>query len=309
MSRKIAHLVLVTGLSGAGKSCTLKYLENIGFYWTDNLPLPLIPTFLNHFNSGTREEYAESGSPTARIAIGLHLRDPCCMTSFRSCYQKLLEMAEKVELLFIEANLETLIRRYQETRSRHPLAKDLTVQEAIYLEAQSLEPIRAMADLIIETSKMTVPELKDRLEQLFKDTITTSEKDSDLIIFIRSFGFKYGVNTDADMVLDGRFLPNPHYDPVLRPFTGRDEPIIHFLEKDGEALDFLNRLQTLFDYLLPRYRREKKRYFTIDIGCTGGHHRSVFLVEQLSRRLIQQGFRVLMRHRDINRATPRLENE
>ena len=169
--------------------------------------------------------------------------------------------------------------------------------------AGDLEPVRALADLILDTSKTTVPELKDRLDQLYQDQL-----DANLLIIIRSFGFKFGVNTDADMVLDGRFLPNPFYDPELRPCSGLDEPVVRFLEKDGEALVFLDRLQPLFDYLIPRYRKEKKRYFTIDIGCTGGHHRSVYLVERLARRLQELGFQVLIRHRDLKPVFPLPEN-
>lgn len=308
---RVLHLVLVTGLSGAGKSSTLKYLEDIGFHWTDNLPLPLIPAYLDRFRqeqqeSTLKEPAKDNKRIVTRLAIGVHLRDRHCLTSFHHCCQELSAMLDRMELVFLEANVDTLVSRYRETRRRHPWAQACTVREAISLEMPYLEPIRAMADLIIETSRMTIPQLKEYLDQLFqedrgKELDCTSVNDASLTVFLRSFGFKFGVSTDADMVLDGRFLPNPYYDPALRPFRGCDEPVVHFLEKDGEALDFLNRLQSLFDYLIPRYKREKKRYFTVDIGCTGGHHRSVFLVEQLGKRLSQQGFRVLMRHRDIDR--------
>ncbi|MEO5340000.1 MAG: RNase adapter RapZ [Magnetococcus sp. MYC-9] len=293
----IRHLVLVTGLSGAGKSVALKYLEDMGFHWTDNLPLPLVASYLTHLNGENR--------PNIRVAIGIHLRDPGCLTAFHSYYQELSALANHAELLFLEANDETLINRYQETRRRHPLGQEHTVREAISLEIQSLEPVRAMADLVIDTSRTTIPQLKERLAQLFQEMTCAEFQDAELTIFIRSFGFKFGANTDADMVLDGRFLPNPYYDPALRPFSGRDEPVIRFLEKEGEALAFLDRLQSLFDYLIPRYQKEKKRYFTVDIGCTGGYHRSVFLVEQLTMRLRKQGFVVLMRHRDLHRDPPR----
>ncbi|MBF0460703.1 MAG: RNase adapter RapZ [Magnetococcales bacterium] len=294
---RIRHVVLVTGLSGAGKSVALKYLEDMGFNWTDNLPFPLVSAYLHHLGSEDR--------PNIRVAIGIHLREPGSFASFHRYYQQVAALAEHTELLFLEANPETLINRYQETRRRHPLAQESTVREAITLERQGLEPVRAMADLVIDTSRTTIPQLKDRLDQLFQEMLCERVNDSELTIFIRSFGFKFGANTDADMVLDGRFLPNPYYDPLLRPFSGRDEPVIRFLEKDGEALAFLDRLQSLFDYLIPRYQQEKKRYFTVDIGCTGGYHRSVFLVEQLTKRLRQQGFLVLMRHRDLHRDPPR----
>ncbi|WP_130472986.1 RNase adapter RapZ, partial [Candidatus Magnetaquicoccus inordinatus] len=289
----ISHLVLLTGLSGAGKSIALKYLEDLGFYWTDNLPISLIPAYLQYLQ-GTGEE-------VIRVAVGIHLREGESLSRLQSDYQRIAEWAVHCELLFFEANPETLVNRYQETRRRHPLTHGCTVREAILLERQAMEPVRAMADLVIDTSRTTTPQLKDRLAQLFHEMQVERRQEGELTIFLRSFGFKYGANTDADMVLDGRFLPNPYYDPALRPYNGREEPVIRFLERDGEALAFLDRLQSLFDYLIPRYQKEKKRYFTVDIGCTGGYHRSVFLVEQLSQRLQQQGFMVLLRHRDLHR--------
>ncbi len=284
----IDHLVIVAGLSGAGKSSALKFLEDLGYYWVDNLPLQLIPTYIEYF--------AQEGVPFHRVAIGIHIRSQGCLEPFQTCYRRLDDLVGRLDLIFLESSIDRVVGRYRETRRRHPLARNRTVREAIILEMAEMESVRAMADLVIDTTQMTVPQLKDRLDSLFQET-----PESDLLVFIRSFGFKFGVSTDADMVLDGRFLSNPYYDPELRPLSGRDEPIIRFLEKDGEALVFLDRLQSLFDYLIPRYRKEKKRYFTIDIGCTGGRHRSVFLVERLSDRLTRLGFKVLIRHRDLNR--------
>ncbi|MBF0096948.1 MAG: RNase adapter RapZ [Magnetococcales bacterium] len=293
----IGHLVLVTGLSGAGKSIALKYLEDLGFFWTDNLPISLIPAYLDHLRSG--------GHGVLRVAVGIHLREGESLQRFPSDYRRVASLAEHSEILFFEAGPDTLVNRYQETRRRHPLAQECTVREAILLERQALEPVRAMADLVIDTSRSSTPQLKERLAQLFQEMLVERRQIGELTIFIRSFGFKFGANTDADMVLDGRFLPNPYYDPELRPYNGREEPVMRFLERDGEALAFLERLQSLFDYLIPRYQKEKKRYFTVDIGCTGGYHRSVFLVEQLTQRLRQQGFMVLMRHRDLYRDPPK----
>ncbi|MBF0143435.1 MAG: RNase adapter RapZ [Magnetococcales bacterium] len=284
----VRHLVLVAGLSGAGKSSALKFLEDLGFSWVDNLPYRLLGGFLDHF--------PREGEVVTRVAIGIHFRDEAGVAEFLGGFRQLAERAERLDLVFLEADFDRLVSRYRETRRRHPLAHCHTVREAISLEAVRLADIRALADHIIDTSTMTVPELKDRLDLLFHEGV-----GSDLVIFIRSFGFKHGTNTDADMVLDGRFLVNPYYDPELRHRTGLDEAVVHYLEKDGEALIFLDRLQALFDYLIPRYRREKKRYFTVDIGCTGGCHRSVYLVERLAGRLTAQGFRVLIRHRDVFR--------
>ncbi|MBF0165300.1 MAG: RNase adapter RapZ, partial [Magnetococcales bacterium] len=258
----------------------------LGYFWVDNLPFALMPACLTHFS----QESETSG----HLAIGVHLRDAAARASFQEYREQWSESIERVETIFLEADADMLIRRYRETRRRHPLADEMTVAEAVRREIDDLCALRAGADIIIDTTSLTVPQLKEHLDQLFHSGV-----DSDLMIFLRSFGFKHGVNTDADMVLDGRFLLNPHYDDALRHLSGRDEPVIRFLEQDGEAHLFLDRLESMFEYLIPRYRQEKKRYFTVDIGCTGGKHRSVYLVEQLAKRLLRHGFQVRVRHRDL----------
>lgn len=284
----ISQVILVTGLSGAGKSSVLHHLEDLGFTWVDNLPLGLIGTFLNHFSI--------EGDLDRRMAIGISFRDHTCLERFREVRDELQILAKKVDLIFLEANHDLLVTRYRETRRRHPAVDNCTVEEAIDLEARRLLPLRSMADLVLDTTHTTVSQLKAKLNALFKDA-----KTEDLVIFLRSFGFKYGVNTDPDMVLDARFLSNPHYDLALRPLTGRDEAVIRFLEAKGDSVVFLNHLHNLFSYLIPLYREEGKRYLTVDIGCTGGRHRSVFLVEQLARLLGMKGETVFIRHRDIDR--------
>ncbi|MBF0427153.1 MAG: RNase adapter RapZ [Magnetococcales bacterium] len=286
---RIAHMVLVTGLSGAGRSSALKYLEDLGFNWVDNLPMAKIPTYLDHL---TPEERARC----QRMAIGAHMRDDQeCPLRFNACLERIRARVERLEILFLESDAQVLISRYRETRRRHPLATNCTVREAVTLDIERLGEVRALSDLIIDTSLLTVPQLKDRLHALFQ----AGGGRGDPLVFVRSFGFKHGTNTDADMVLDGRFLANPYYDPTLRPLSGLDPEVRTFLEKDGETLDFLSRLHALFDFLLPRYGREKKRYLTIDIGCTGGRHRSVYLADTLGEGLRQKGYRVLVRHRDL----------
>ncbi len=293
---RIDHLVILTGFSGAGKSSALKYLEDIGFLWVDNLPMQLIPQLVDHIIS--------EGVATSMVAIGIHLRTQEGLGSFHECYQRIAKKALRFEMIFFEASPDTLISRYRETRRRHPMLRDHTVQEAVAMEMADLEPVRAMADLVIDTTKMTVPVLKEHLNQLFKQS-----SRADMLVFIRSFGFKFGANSDADMVLDARFLPNPFYDATLRAYCGRDDEIIRFLEEDGEALAFLDHIKSLFDYLLPRYQREKKRYFTVDIGCTGGRHRSVYLVESLAKRIQADGHKVILRHRDLDRESPNQAGE
>ncbi|MBF0177937.1 MAG: RNase adapter RapZ [Magnetococcales bacterium] len=285
----ISRMVLVTGLSGAGRSSALKFLEDLGFSWVDNLPMVKIPLYLDSLTPDERER-------CLRLAVGVHMRDDQeCPLRFEACLDRIRQRVERLETLFLESDVNVLISRYRETRRRHPLAVNCTVQEAVALDIERLGEVRALSDLIIDTTFLTVPQLKDRLHNLFQ--MTTGPVDP--LVFIRSFGFKYGSNTDADMVLDGRFLANPHYDAQLRMLTGLDAEVRKFLEKDGEALEFLARLQSLFDYLLPRYGKEKKRYFTVDIGCTGGRHRSVYLADTLGERLRQKGYRVLVRHRDL----------
>ncbi|MBF0285697.1 MAG: RNase adapter RapZ [Magnetococcales bacterium] len=286
---RIRRLALVTGLSGAGKSSALHYLEDLGFFWVDNLPGGIIPVFLDYFSHQPGDDW--------RVAIGLHLRGPEDWREFEAVRPLLPLKVDQTDMIFFEAAFKVLVTRYSETRRRHPAARDhQTVAEAIQEEASYLAPMRALAEMVIDTSSLTVPQLKERLHQIFHE-----DDSSDLLVFLRSFGFKYGANTDADMVLDARFLDNPHYDPALRPLTGMDQPIKDFLERTGEAVGFVDRMQGLFDYLIPRYRQEKKRYFTVDIGCTGGRHRSVYLVETLADRLRDLGYKVLVRHRDVGK--------
>ncbi|MBF0454616.1 MAG: RNase adapter RapZ [Magnetococcales bacterium] len=295
-SSRIDHLILLTGFSGAGKSSALKYLEDIGFLWVDNMPIPLIPKLVDQILS--------EALGSSRVVVGVHLRNQESLSAFHACYNEIIHKAVRFEMVFFEADFDVLISRYRETRRRHPLVRDHTVKEAVAMEMADLEPIRAMADTVVDTSRMTVPALKEHLNQLFHHN-----SGSDLLVFIRSFGFKFGSNSDADMVLDARFLPNPFYDTSLRAFCGKDPQIIQFLEEDGEALTFIEHLTTLFNYLLPRYRREKKRYFTVDIGCTGGRHRSVYLVERLAGRLREEGYQVILRHRDLDRESLRFAGE
>jgi UPF0042 nucleotide-binding protein len=289
---KFSHLILVTGLSGAGGSTALKFLEDLGFYYLDHLPVD--------FLLGVFDQLRHADDRFDRLAVGIHIPNREQVPVLRTLYAGLPALADRHDVLYLEASADQLVQRYRETRRRHPLAQSITVREAVDKEAQFMAEARAMADLVIDTTHLPVPLLKERLNALVE-----VERRNDLVVFIRSFGFKYGANTDADMVLDGRFLANPYYDPALRPLSGQDGPVRDFLERDGEALVFLEHLERLFDYLIPRYQREKKRYFTLDIGCTGGRHRSVFLVEALAAQIGKRGFRVHIRHRDKDREAGR----
>lgn len=285
---KIGHIIVLTGYSGAGISSSLKYLQDIGYHWMDNPPTGGIVALVE---SCRRDHGVLDG-----LAIGLHWRDRDRIEVLRETLAVLSGMCRRLELVFFEAAPEVLVSRYRETRRRHPLAENRTVTEAVEENVRALQPLRSMADTVFDTSLTTMPEHKDRLHQHFH-----RRRFPGLVIVLRSFGFKYGLNTDSDMVLDARFLPNPHYVPEIKAFTGLDEPVQAYLARDGDVQAFLDRLVELFGYLLPRYSKEKKRYFTVDIGCTGGRHRSVFLVQQMADRLGPMGYQVLVRHRELER--------
>ncbi|MBF0347375.1 MAG: RNase adapter RapZ [Magnetococcales bacterium] len=285
---KLDHLILLTGCSGAGISSSLKHLQDMGYAWMDNPPPGGIIALAQH--------YRPQQNATRGLVIGLHWREENAIEQLPLMLDALPGMAQRMELVFLEADPEVLVSRYRETRRRHPLANDRTVTEAVLVEIKALQPLRAMANRILDTSLTTLPEHKERLQRLFQPL-----PSANLIIVLRSFGFKFGLNTDADMVLDARFLPNPFYVPELKNATGLEAPVQEYLGRDGDVQEFLDRLVELFSYLLPRYEKEKKHYFTVDIGCTGGHHRSVFLVQQLAQRLGPMGYQVLVRHRELER--------
>ncbi|MEO5365053.1 MAG: RNase adapter RapZ [Magnetococcus sp. WYHC-3] len=285
----LQQLVLVAGLSGAGKSSVLKFLEDLGFLWVDNPPFDLI---------GPLAEHHARHTPGTRLAVGLHQRESASDTPEQYIHRlpELRQKCQRLDLVFVEAHPDVLVTRYRETRRRHPLSHAHSVRESILLEGRRLEPLRSKADLVIDTSLLTVPQLKDRLAQIFRDSHNLR-----LQVILRSFGFKQGLGTDADMVLDARFLPNPHYQPDLRPLTGMDAPVRDYLDRATETQEFFQRIQGLLEYLLPLYEHEKKQYLTVDIGCTGGRHRSVYLVERLASVLGARGVPVLVRHRELER--------
>ncbi|MEG3639401.1 RNase adapter RapZ [Magnetococcus sp. PR-3] len=296
---QVTSLVLVAGLSGAGKSTALKSLEDIGFLWIDNPPLLALPGLLRELGENNQDIH---------VAVGLHMRDHSRdPDALERLYPVLNEMAARLELLYLEADSDILVKRFRETRRRHPLAGEAhtsehflegrTVKEAVVEEKQLMQSVRANADLVIDTTYLRPQMLQERVADLFR----SDPNGQEITLFVRSLGFKYGSNTDADMVLDARFLQNPYYDANLRPLTGLDKPVRDFLESDNEAEQFLDHLKGLFGYLIPRYIKERKCYFTVDIGCTGGQHRSVYLVDRLQDALAQLGYRVLVRHRDIHR--------
>lgn len=283
------RFVIVTGLSGAGKSYAIKCLEDLGYFCVDNLPTTLIPTFA--------ELCAHSDRAIRKIALGIDVREGEYLAHILETLQELRANGHVADVLFLEASEETLVRRYHESRRRHPLAGEGSVVDGIRAERKALAHLREAADRILDTSGLTVHQLK---EQLVESYGAPGKRDA-LTVSLISFGYKHGIPYDADLVFDVRFLPNPHFVDALRPLDGRDAPVKDFVLAGDESRQLLVRLEDLVRFLLPLYQREGKAYLTIAIGCTGGRHRSVTLVEALRSVLQGLGFEPLVRHRDLDR--------
>lgn len=281
--------VVITGLSGAGKSYAIKCFEDMGFFCVDNLPTTLIPTFA--------DLVARSNQTTSRVALGVDVREGEYLTHLLDTLGELRGRGHTVEVLFLEANEEALVRRYRETRRRHPLAPEGNVVEGIRAERKALSTMREVADRILDTSTLTVHQLKDRLIEMY----VTPGQRTGLTISLVSFGFKHGVPFDADLVFDVRFLPNPHFVEELRPLDGRDARVREFILAHEESRELLRRLEDFLGFVLPAYQREGKAYLTVAVGCTGGRHRSVALVEELKGLLRRLGLGASVVHRDMDR--------
>ncbi len=280
--------IVVTGLSGSGKSTALHVLEDLGFYCIDNLPVALLPRFIELWES-SREE-------VRRVALGIDARERRFLHDFPRVFEELRTAGVLLEVLYLEASDDVLQRRFSETRRPHPAADGGSLADGIRREREALRSLRELADRIVDTSAFTVHELRASLRQLLE----TPEAGT-LTISLVSFGYKYGLPTDADLALDCRFLPNPFFVEDLRPKTGIDPAVAQYVLDRDDTREFLRRVEDLLEFTLPRYQREGKSYLTIAIGCTGGRHRSVALVEELRRRLEARGHRVLARHRDTER--------
>ncbi|GAB6052245.1 RNase adapter RapZ [Magnetospira thiophila] len=285
-------VLLVTGLSGAGKTSALKALEDMGYETVDNIPL----TFLGALVAGNRLS-PQQDREVPLLAIGMDVRTRGF--GIAAVVEELdrLRRVEQVEVqvLFLDCDDAELHRRYVETRHRHPLAVDRPVLDGVREERRLLSALRGRADVVLDTSALPLGELKAQLRQHFM-----AEAGQQLSIFVMSFGFKRGIPRDADLLFDVRFLRNPHYDPALRPLNGRDAPIADFVGSDPAFAPFFDNLTRLIAPLLPRYAAEGKSYLTITLGCTGGRHRSVYTAERLGHWLTAQGHRVQIRHRDLD---------
>jgi RNase adapter protein RapZ len=282
--------IVLTGMSGSGKSQAIRALEDLGYFCVDNLPITLMPTLAT---------LALRGGEIDKVAIVVDVREKNLLTSFPGMFKRLRKMPRlNPVLIFLEASHETLVRRFSETRRPHPLAHDRSVSEGIRDERKRMEPIRRMADEIIDTSDMTVHELRQ-----FFMALSRGRGPAKLVVTLLSFGYKHGLPVDADLAFDVRCLPNPHFVPTLRRRTGRDRGVINFMERDKSTREFMDRLEDYVRYVVPHYIAEGKAYLTIAIGCTGGRHRSVMIAERLRRALGDfPGVTVRVRHRDIRRS-------
>jgi UPF0042 nucleotide-binding protein len=282
--------IVLTGMSGSGKSQAIRALEDLGYFCVDNLPITLIPTLAT---------LALRGGEIDKVAIVVDVREKTLLTSFPTMFKRLRKMPKlNPVLIFLEASHETLVRRFSETRRPHPLAKDRSVSEGIRDERKQMQPIRKLADEIIDTSDMTVHELRQ-----FFMTLSRGRGPAKLVVTLLSFGYKHGLPVDADLAFDVRCLPNPHFVPTLRRRTGRDRGVVTFMERDKSTREFMDRLEDYVRYVVPHYIAEGKAYLTIAIGCTGGRHRSVMIAERLRRAVAGlPGVTVRVRHRDVRRS-------
>lgn len=279
--------VIITGLSGAGKSLTVKCMEDLGFYCVDNLPPVLIPRFA--------ELCEKARGSIDKIALVMDIRGGLFFDDLFSSLDAFREQGHDYEILYLDASDETLIKRYKETRRSHPLSRDGAIGEGIRLERQKLQKLKEMAATILDTSRLNPTQLKEELRHLY---LEGGERNHFMVSLI-TFGFKHGIPLDSDLIFDVRFLPNPFYEEELKPFTGLDQRVRSYVLDNETAIAFLERLNDMMSFLIPHYIREGKHQLVVGIGCTGGRHRSVSIAITLAASLQQQGYRVILEHRDI----------
>lgn len=281
--------LIVTGMSGAGKSQTIRSLEDLGFYCVDNLPPTLIPKFA--------EVCFKTGGKIDKIAIVADIRGRSFFDDLLGSLSTLDEEGYNYEVVFLEATDETLVKRYKETRRKHPLAPDGRIINGIYIEKKKLKAVRERADRIINTTKLTNKELNDEIIMAYGDI---GQIEKPLVINVISFGFKYGIPLDADLVMDVRFITNPFYIPELKPLSGIDKPVKDYVLSKSETKEFIEKFGDMLNFLIPNYKIEGKRQLIIAIGCTGGRHRSVAIANKIYEILNHHGHSVTIDHRDIN---------
>jgi UPF0042 nucleotide-binding protein len=279
------ELVIITGLSGSGKGSVLRDLEDLGYYSVDNLPVELIPKFAELTRDNPRIRAA---------ALVVDIREGEGLKRFPEVFNSIRRQVN-ARLIFMEADDEAIVRRFSETRRPHPLGTDKSIPRSIQSERVELTPIRAMADLTINTSNYTVHQLRDFIRERFG----AQHENSDIMVYVTSFGFRNGVPLESDLVFDVRFLPNPNYIPKFKNLTGRNPGVARYIRSFPQTREFTQRISELLIYLLPHYIREGKSYLTIAFGCTGGQHRSVMIADQIHKNLAKAGFAAKVTHRDI----------
>lgn len=282
------EFLIVTGISGAGKTKAMHALEDIGFFCVDNLPPEMISIFY--------DLCVKSDNMNSKIAVVTDTRGGELFKSFFSALETLKREKRDFKILFLDCKSAVLVNRYKETRRKHPLADGLggSLEQAVTLEREMLKPVKERSDYVIDTSGVSPTQLKSRISQLFLAKTADS-----LCVHLISFGFKFGIPLESDLIFDVRCLPNPFYDPELRPQTGLDKPIIDYVMNKEETIGFVKRLTDMTDYLIPLYNKEGKSQLVISIGCTGGHHRSVAIAQYMYDYLIKKGIRSSVTHRDI----------
>jgi UPF0042 nucleotide-binding protein len=280
-------LVVITGLSGAGKSHALKCFEDVGYFCIDNLPPALLPTFV--------ELCHQQGGEIKNVALGIDIRERVFFADLVGILQRIKDLGHSVELLFLEARDAVLVRRFSESRRPHPLLPDLPVLEGVRFEKEQLAELRGHADRIIDTSNLSVHELRELLTRQF------SREDGAwrLTISLITFGYKFGIPYDIDLMFDVRFLRNPFFVPELKPLSGEDPRVRSYVLADPDALAFLDQLDRLFKFLIPLFERERRSYLNVGIGCTGGRHRSVAIAQRLQEMFSAAGHHVTLSHRDL----------
>lgn len=281
------ELVIITGLSGSGKGTVLKSFEDLGYYSVDNLPIDLIPKFA---------ELTKEAPTIRRAAVVVDIREGAALERFPAMFKR-IRTELPTRLLFLEAQDTALVRRFSETRRPHPLGTDQSVSASIRRERERMEPIRRLADPIINTSKFNVHELRKTIHNIFGG----DKPEPEILVQVTSFGYRHGLPTDSDLVFDVRFLPNPNYIPAFKKLSGKHPKVARYIRSFPQTKEFIERISDLLFYLIPHYIEEGKSYLTISFGCTGGHHRSVLIASEIRKHLAHAGFRVKETHRDVKR--------
>lgn len=285
---KKLKIIIITGRSGSGKSTAIAAFEDAGFYCVDNMPVELLPKFL--------ELPIKSNSEIARLAFVMDLREKSFLSRYSSILESLKKKGHQFEILFLDADEETLLKRYSQTRRHHPLSQDKSLLEGIRTEQEQLKNLKIIADKIINTSHYNVHELKS----VISDIAQKSKNFAPMKINILSFGFKYGIPHDADLIMDVRFLLNPYFVPELKALDGKNENVKNYILNNDEARRFFKKYLDLLDYLIPMYEKEGKSYLTIAVGCTGGRHRSVTITEAVFEQIKKPDMQIIITHRDID---------